>query len=245
MTQEQDNDLNTETSTDMSEEEQLYKDTAQYFEKNKYLVIKNFIDPNMAGLIYQYCLVKVQRTDFMTMYAKDSYRPEWDGKFGDDQAPISYNAYADPFMDTILGASTKTIGKYVNRALIPTYSYWRLYQHGEILARHYDRESCEISVTLCLGYNVSNLDQEEFADYDWPMFVETEDSPNEGVPIHLKPGDMIIYQGCEIDHWRERFLGLNHAQVFLHYNDANGPYNIALDGRPILGIPKNYKTERR
>jgi hypothetical protein len=230
-----------ETLETLTDEEQLYRDTARYFEDNKYLVIKNFMDPSMAGLIYQYCLIKVQRTDFMTMYAKDVYRPEWDGKFGDDQAPISYNAYADPFMDTILGASTKTIGKYVNKELVPTYSYWRLYQQGEILARHYDRESCEISVTLCLGYNTSNVDQEQYPDYDWPMFVETTDEPENGVPIHLKPGDMIIYKGCEIDHWRERFIGLNHAQVFLHYNDANGPYNNALDGRPILGIPNIYK----
>jgi hypothetical protein len=234
------NDLET---TELSEEDKLYQATASYFEKNNYLILKNFIDPNTAGLIYQYCLVKAQRTDFMTVYAKDAYRPEWDGRFGDEQAPISYNCYADPFMDTILGASTKTIGKYVGFDLIPTYSYWRLYQHGEVLKRHRDRHSCEISATLCLGYNVSNLDPSEQENYDWPMWVETDDDVD-GVPINLKPGDLILYKGCIVDHWREKFLGLNHAQVFLHYNDANGPYKIALDGRPILGIPKGYQDSK-
>jgi len=35
---------------------------------------------------------------------------------------------------------------------------------------------------------------------------------------------------------------MNHSQVFLHYNDALGPYNIKYDGRPILGIPKNFQV---
>lgn len=229
--------------TEPNSPEDLYKKTSEYFKENNYLVLKNFIDENMAGLIYQYCLVKVQRTDFMTMFAKEDYRPEWDGRFGDEQAPISYNCYGDPFMDTLLGASAKTLSKYAGVNLIPTYSYWRLYQHGEVLLRHRDRHSCEISATLCLGYNTSNLDQNEYKDYDWPMFVETKEE-SDGVPIGLKPGDLILYRGCEVDHWRERFLGLNHAQVFLHYNDSSGPYQIALDGRPILGIPKLYQQNR-
>jgi hypothetical protein len=232
--------METMNNTSLEESNELYEKTAKYFKENNYLVLKNFIDVNMAGLIYQYCLVKAQRTDFMTLYAKDAYRPEWDGRFGDEQAPISYNCYADPFMDTILGASTKNISRYVGEDLIPTYSYWRLYQQGEILARHRDRESCEISATLCLGYNTSNLDPNEHSDYNWPMFVETKDNPD-GIPINLEPGDLILYKGVEVEHWRERFIGLNHAQVFLHYNNANGPYNIALDGRPILGIPKVYQ----
>ena len=223
-----------------SNQEELKLQTREYFKNNKYLVLKKFIDENMAGLLYQYCLVKVQRTDFMTMYAKDDYRPEWDGRFGDEQAPISYNCYADPMMDTILGASTKTLSSYVGIDLIPTYSYWRLYQQGEVLKRHSDRHSCEISATLCLGYNTSNLTPEQQKDYDWPMFVETSEEPD-GVPINLKPGDLILYRGCEVEHWRERFIGLNHAQVFLHYNDSTGPYKIALDGRPILGVPKLYQ----
>ena len=36
-------------------------------------------------------------------------------------------------------------------------------------------------------------------------------------------GDMIVYRGCEIEHWREKFEGNNHAQVFLHYNNVDNP----------------------
>ena len=45
-----------------------------------------------------------------------------------------------------------------------------------------------------------------------------------GKKINLKPGDGVIYQGCEVEHWREPYEGDYHAQVFLHYVDANGKY---------------------
>ena len=32
---------------------------------------------------------------------------------------------------------------------------------------------------------------------------------------------MLIYKGCEQEHWRESFEGNNCVQVFLHYNTYN------------------------
>ena len=60
-----------------------------------------------------------------------------------------------------------------------------------------------------------------------------------GVRVDLKIGDMLIYSGCELEHWREPFEGKVCSQVFLHYNHANGPFaqTNLLDGRPLLGIP--------
>jgi hypothetical protein len=43
-----------------------------------------------------------------------------------------------------------------------------------------------------------------------------------GVKVTLKPGDMLIYSGCELEHWREPFEGNVCGQVFLHYNHRNG-----------------------
>jgi hypothetical protein len=94
---------------------------------------------------------------------------------------------------------------------------------------------------MCLGYNVANVDQSVYPEYNWPMFVESSEY-EDGAPVHMNPGDMIIYRGCDIEHWREKFIGLNHAQVFMHYNDKNGPFNNYLDGRPIVGIPKKFQA---
>lgn len=214
----------------------------KYFQDNKYVVIRNYLDTNLSNLIYRYCITRVQQIDFKSQYAKTNYDPDWDGKFGDEQAPGSFNSYGDPLMDSLLDASVPAIESYTGLSLIPQYTYWRLYSKNEELKRHRDRESCEISLTLCLGYNTSNLKGEEYEGYDWPMFVEGQLIEGmDGIPLHMKPGDMIIYRGCDVDHWRESFKGLNHAQVFMHYNDAAGPYKNKLDGRPIVGIPKIYQ----
>lgn len=220
---------------------EIYDQTKEYFKKNNYVVIRNFLDENTASLIYQYCLMRVQRTDFKIEYAKDDYRLDWDGQFGDAQAPSSFSCYADPMMDALLAGATGMIEQYTGLELFPNYSYWRLYQKGEILEKHRDRDSCEISITLCLGYNISNLDDKT---YDWPMWVETSEvEGQDSAPVYMKPGDMIIYKGCELSHWREEFQGLNHAQVFLHYNDKHGDKKNVYDGRPILGIPKKFQRD--
>ena len=125
--------------------------------------------------------------------------------------------------------------------LIPTYSYARLYKNGDILRRHKDRPSCEISTTLNLGGD------------PWPIFIDGTGAdtvideekkihkPNapKGTKVLLEVGDMLVYSGCELEHWREPFEGNTCGQVFLHYNHVNGPFaeNNRFDKRPMLGIP--------
>ena len=59
----------------------------------------------------------------------------------------------------------------------------------------------------------------------------------------MKPGDMLIYRGDVVEHWREPLWGNNHAQVFLHYNEKEGQYNIPYDGRPLLGMPSTFRNK--
>ena len=63
--------------------------------------------------------------------------------------------------------------------LKPTYSYWRLYKTGDVLKRHKDRPSCEVSTTLCLGYNNTNLKGRK---KDWEKYERGE----AGIPKLLK-----------------------------------------------------------
>jgi hypothetical protein len=210
--------------------------TAQhFFKENQYVILRNFIPADTTLLLYHYCLNQTLAIDYKIFNDNKCYDPDWDGKFSDAQAPGAYSRYGDPLMDSLLYLCLDKIKDNTGLELNPNYSYWRLYQHGNVLKRHIDRPSCEISTTLCLGYNVSNVDQDMYPDYTWPIWVK---SNNTEIPIDLRPGDMLIYRGCDIDHWREKYLGLNHAQVFLHFSDANGPYKNINDGRPRLGLPK-------
>ena len=139
------------------------------------------------------------------------------GNFKDQQVPGSYAKYADRLMEILLVQTIPIMKAKTNLDLIPTYSYTRLYRTGNILNRHKDRPSCEISTTLCLGGD------------PWPIFIDPTGANNvideykgimkpdapKGVQVNLKPGDMLIYSGCELEHWREPFEGKSCGQVFL------------------------------
>ena len=178
--------------------------------------------------------------DFMRKHNKVNPANPFMGRRDDQQIPGAYSKYADWVMETLLMFMIPIMKQRTGLELIPTYSYTRLYEKGNILHRHKDRPSCEISTTLHLGGD------------EWPIFLDPSGGdfvideykgihkPNapKGVSIDLKVGDMLIYSGCELEHWREPFEGKVCSQVFLHYNHANGPFakTNLLDGRPLLGI---------
>ena len=100
-----------------------------------------------------------------------------------------------------------------------------IYKKGDILKRHKDRFSCEVSTTAHLGGE------------PWTIFVE-------GEGIDLNPGDMLIYSGCDLEHWREPFEGEECAQVFLHYNNkaSKDSENNIFDRRKHIGLPSWFKN---
>ena len=61
----------------------------------------------------------------------------------------------------------------------------------------------------------------------------------DGNPCVMEPGDIVIYRGCDLAHWRDPFNAPEdswHIQAFFHYVDANGPYpEFKWDRRPMLG----------
>lgn len=200
-------------------------DTIEHFKKEKYSVVKNFIDNDTAFLLYNYIKTLAQAVDYKITYQNKYYNKHFDGNFDDPQAPGDFSKYGDPFFDTLLNLTCEKMSNITGINLVPTYSYHRLYTTDSELKRHKDRESCEISATLCLGYD---------SDCAWPICVKKLDGTEIG--YDLSPGSVLVYRGCEIEHWREPFKGKNHAQVFLHYNEKGGKYENVYDGRPLLGI---------
>lgn len=213
------------------------------FNESGYTVIKEAIPKALAEFVYNYFLIKKQVAKTML---DEKYLAPFETIFGipegDEQVPGAYAHYGDIAMDTLLLRVLPIMEEKTGLKLMPTYSYARIYQKGSELKRHKDRPSCEISTTLCLGYDNSDAP----TGYNWGMFVEKSgEKGKKGEEINMEPGDMIIYRGCEIEHWREPFKGTNLSQVFLHYNDADGIYknNNKYDGRPMLGLPPEYKEK--
>ena len=220
------------------------------FTKNNYLVIKNVISKELTDYLYNYLLLKRQVADsfFQTNYI--SKHEHIHGTWNDAQVPNTYTLYCDSAMEVLLTKLKPIMEKHTALKLVETYSFSRIYKKGDILYRHTDRDSCEISTTLNLGGN------------PWPIFLDPTGSqsvvdfkftkkgeevtlkknPNKGKKIILTPGDMLVYKGCLLEHWRDAFKGDNCGQVFLHYNDLNSK-NVKpskFDGKIHLGLPKDH-----
>jgi len=212
------------------------------FKKNKYQVLRNAISKDLAAFCYKYLQISAEADHWMLNNSVTHAGNLLIGNFNDSQVPNSYAKYADRVMETLLVDTIKVMQKKTGLKLVPTYSYTRLYRTGNILNRHKDRPSCEISTTLNLGGD------------PWPIYIDPTGADNviheykgiikpgapKGVEVNLKPGDMLIYSGCELEHWREPFKGKLCGQVFLHYNHADGRFakTNLYDKRPMLGIPK-------
>jgi hypothetical protein len=210
----------------------------------KYQVIKKALSYELANFIFNYFLLKRDAVEFMYTRNLHSQSPIL-GTWTDQQVPNTYSCYGDFVMETLLMKMLPVMKKETGLDLIPTYSYSRAYKRGDILRRHKDRPSCEISTTLNLGGD------------SWPIFIDGTGAnsvideykqihkPNapKGTKVVLDVGDMLVYSGCELEHWREPFEGNICGQVFLHYNHVNGPFanKNKFDGRPKLGLPAFVK----
>jgi len=194
------------------------------FKKNKYVVVKNAITKELALFIYNYFSLKKQvaKTLFSSTYI--SPFETMFGVWNDLQIPKTYSHYADVAMETLLLKVQPIVEKKTGLKLYPNYSYARSYKKGDILKKHKDRFSCEISTTMNLGGDL------------WSIYLDN-------IKINLKAGDMVIYKGNELEHWRNEFKGEECTQVFLHYNDAktkNANQNM-FDSRNHLGLPVAFK----
>jgi len=216
------------------------------FKTNNFLIIKKAIEPKVAEFVYNYFLMKrqVARTMFDDRFISP-FTTEW-GVWNDEQVPNTYSHYGDVAMETLLLAVQPIMEKQTKLKLIPTYAYARIYKNGDVLHRHKDRFSCEISTTLNLGGD------------PWPIFIEKNPKKGglkegkyvsdytKGSKVVLQPGDMLVYKGNILEHWREAFDGQDCGQVFLHYNNAatKGSEDNIFDNRPHLGLPSWYKGRK-
>ena len=201
------------------------------FKKNKYKLIKKAISKDLATFCYNYLLMKKQVYNTCLKY---KYISPYESILGfyeleKDQVPYTYCNYSDIAMETLLLKLQPIMEKETNLKLYPNYTYTRNYSKGDKLPKHIDRSSCEISTTLNLGGDL------------WPIYLE----PKKGKAIKftLEPGDMLLYRGKDLHHWRETFQGDECVQVFLHYSDIklkdSGPNMF--DKRMHLGLPDWFK----
>lgn len=193
--------------------------TVDYFKNNNYVVVRNVLGKDLINLLTQYAFLDEKNN------------------FADDiQVPGSHAKYSDQAMESLLLLLQTVAEENTGLSLYPTYSYYRLYKPGALLKKHRDRPACEISMTVCLGSHYVE------SAYIWPIYID-------GVECILNPGDILLYRGMDVDHWRNIFNaseGSWQVQAFLHYVNADGPHSAwKYDKRPSIGhIPEALKNKQ-
>lgn len=165
-----------------------------------YLPVKGLIEPGVARFTYKTLLLK-----------------QWRGEcYRDDQAPTSVSL-TDASTDALLLELQPKIEEISHCRLVPTFSYARLYFHGDGVLRRRDGRACEVSASIHLG-----------KDGGESSLWFTPDNK-----VDMNDGDGTIYLGCQTDYWRDRFTGNVLGQIWLHYVVAGGPFvEHYHDGRP-------------
>ena len=122
-------------------------------------------------------------------------------------SPAFYGIFNDEMIEI-----QKNIETLVGEELYPCYSYARIYQKHDILPPHTDRPSCEISLTVTLNYEK----------HTWPFWLIDR---GQVTSIELDIGDMLLYKGTEVMHFRHPMQGQEFQyQVFFHYVKKQGNY---------------------
>ena len=203
------------------------------FEKNGYLVIKDLWDPE--ELYHPLPEIRGQLNYWGRKLDQVNHTEV------EHQVEGSLARYWHPqYREIHCGIRTK-LEEALGRKLYNTYYYDRYYFPGQELTRHADRDACEISVTVHISTNLTGEDA------DWPIWIKTPDKytdkkktqilvPGENRSVVLKPGDGMVYKGCERPHWRDPMPGLKKNkkvfgkkqeelyfhQIFFHYVLADG-----------------------
>jgi hypothetical protein len=170
----------------------------EVFGRQGYLLLPALLEPALTKFFWSY--VHTKAACRLLSFA------------GDSRVPKAPYAYGDPTFDGLLEYLRPRIEEHSGLRLSPTYSYFRLYKHGDILPRHRDRSACEVSASLNIGQVPSDA---------WPLYVEGNAGPYRAL---LSPGDALLYRGIDHFHWRDPFEGNHLVQVFLHYVDRDGPH---------------------
>ena len=189
----------------------------KFFDENNYVVMSDVITKERAADLTQY----------LFDLAKDGKTEK------DPQCPLSDAIYGAPRYDELLQELAPALSHHIGVNLLPAYTYARIYRPGEELKIHKDRPSCEYSATMTLGHAADEA--------IWPIFFDDVKRHK----IQLGVGELAMYKGCEVAHWRPPFKGTWQVQIFFHYVNADGPYkHHYADGRKEFGKPKGPDNMR-
>jgi hypothetical protein len=190
----------------------MHQDLVAHFQQHGFVKVPAVLDPDLCELISSYLRLKAS--------TKVKVRR------GNDPLSGIHREYADPLMETLLSQYLPIVEQATGLALWPTLSFSYHYVNGNVLQPHKDRECCEIVAGLCIGAD----EKYKHTNKPWPLQIKGVNT------IDLNYGDMLIFKGHTMEHWRDVFTGEWFVSAIFGYVDQNGPYAYQkFDQRKALG----------
>lgn len=214
---------------------ELTPETRDYI-KNRYVVLRNFIPKELIDVTLDSWKTIESKHDVWKQYFETE---EW---CIPDNVKTSRNTseggYQFPPAVGLHHWMRRELQKILNFKIRETYSYSRKYIRGAYLRSHTDRFSCEVSATICLDYRSDDgkpwsiwVDPKNYLDTttDKEHVMDNTQNLNHRerlkrgcVKVLLEPGDVLLYQGPNIPHWRDQFIGDYSYHMFLHFWNLSG-----------------------
>ena len=213
-----------------------------FFMENRYVVLKKFVPQeilDMAMDVWKTVENQEEIYDNMFQLERDPINDT-----PQESLFSSSGAYSTPMGVMLHRWLTKKLESAIDLTLKETYSYTRKYERQAYLRSHTDRPSCEISSTLCLDYKsddgspwkiwVKNDDNYVAKEDGSPWDFEEICRRSQDIPIRkrkedpsikclsLEPGDLLLYQGPNVIHWRDTFIGDYTYHIFFHWYNELG-----------------------
>ena len=200
--------------------------------KNRYIVLRDFLPKEIIRFAMDIWKADEENGG---LYTNQEVK---DITYKNPQSSIgkSKGGYCTPWGVALHGFIHNKLKDYIDLDLRETYSYTRRYERGAYLGSHTDRPSCEISATLCLDYqtddnkpwkiwvrndkNYANTSAETVKNESQDL-NHRERVKNNCKSISLEPGDILLYQGPNIPHWRDYLLGEYSYHLFVHFFNAS------------------------
>ncbi len=146
-----------------------------------------------------------------------------------------YGHHYKPMLHLLWGL-TPVVSNIIGRELLPTYDYFRIYRESDVCRVHFDRYSCEHSLSLTLDYSDGvpwelQLGKTRHAEPSAKVDEDFGSEPHSS--LAMKVGDGVLYQGVHHRHGRTKpNPNAWSAHLFLHWVDRDGPYrDHAFDGQ--------------
>ena len=201
----------------------LHKD----FVTNGYAVARGIIEPQTCRLLAEQFRMHRRCSYFYRNAPLEHVRA-----FEDGQVPYSFPHYGFYAFEALMVEMQPAMEIVIGKKLHPCYTYARIMYAGADMKVHKDRPSCQFSTTACIDYDLKD---------PYPIYIKNYVGKTSAVT--LAPGDMLVYHGTDLEHWREEYTGREHIQAFLHYVDARGKYkDYKFDHRPMLGLSADTKS---